>query len=50
MHFAAGPWFTVLKVGEWKTLDEITLSDGVRTAPARVELRVAWAGENAVEE
>ena len=45
MHFAAGPWFTVQKPGEWKLLDSITISDGIRTVPGRVELMVDWESE-----
>ena len=38
----AGPWFTVLEAGETKILDTITLSDGRRTHPVRVEVTVDW--------
>ena len=41
LHFGAGPWFAVLKVGaDWQVVDRMWLSDGRSDAPARVEMKV----------
>lgn len=45
-YSVAGPWFTVHKIGDdWKTLDEIWISNGERNDRARVQARVNWAEE-----
>ena len=40
-HCVAGPWFTVHEIGgDWKTLEEIWISNGNETCKARVQVRV----------
>ncbi|MCH8253151.1 MAG: hypothetical protein IID36_11925 [Planctomycetes bacterium] len=40
-HFAAGPWFTVIRSGDdWQTLDTIWLSDGRTNEKAEVQIRL----------
>jgi hypothetical protein len=42
-HSVAGPWFAVHQVSDdWKTLDEIWISNGRTTSRARVQARVSW--------
>jgi hypothetical protein len=43
VHFAAGPWFTVQKLGEWKHVDTLMLSDGVNNQWVTVQLKLDWA-------
>jgi hypothetical protein len=42
LHFAAGPWFTVQEVGEWRKLDRILVSDGTRSVWADAYFRMDW--------
>jgi hypothetical protein len=38
VHFAAGPWFTVQKCGEWRAVDRIWISNGRTNGIATVEI------------
>ena len=40
MHFAAGPWFTVLEDDEWTELGTVWLADGFTNEIAHVQYRV----------
>jgi hypothetical protein len=40
VHFAAGPWFTVQKCGQWLSVDRIWISNGRTNDIARVEIRL----------
>lgn len=41
-HFAAGPWFTVMKSGDdWHVFDHITISDGKSQSNVRVEIKMS---------
>ena len=41
MHFAAGPWFTVIESNdEWTDLGKAWLADGKNQGAARVQYRV----------
>jgi len=41
-HFGAGPWFTVTESGEdWRTIDQIMLSNGDSQTSVRVEIKMS---------
>ena len=46
MHFAAGPWFSVVESGAgWQPYGEVWLSDGGSSDRALLEYRVRFADE-----
>jgi len=47
VHFAAGPWFTVIESGEddWQDLGRVWLSDAQASGPGLLQYRVKFADE-----